>query len=149
MAAGAVVHVALAILYQGDRVLMQLRDDCATILYPGHWGLFGGHLEAGETPAAGVVREVYEEIGYRLPELHFFGEYVDAQAQRSVFVAPLTCELAALDLREGQGMDLVPYESVVQGVHFATLLGEVRPLGRIHQRILGDFFARGNSPVPA
>ncbi|MCI3281432.1 NUDIX hydrolase [Synechococcus sp. PCC 6717] len=140
MAASPLIQVSLAILYQGDRVLMQLRDDVATILYPGHWGLFGGHLEAGETPEMGVVREVYEEIGYRLPECRFFGDYVDPYARRSVFVAPLTCGLDALDLQEGQGMDLVPYASVVQGVHFATTLGEPRPLGSMHQRILLDFF---------
>ncbi len=141
-----VIHVALAILYQGDRVLMQLRDDVDTILYPGHWGLFGGHLEADERPATAVVREVYEEIGYHLPELHFFGEYVDACVHRSVFTAPLTCGLNALDLREGQGMDLVPYESVVQGAHFSRTLGETRPLGDIHQRILLNFFA-GDRPL--
>ncbi len=140
------IQVSLAILYQGDRVLMQLRDDVDTILYPGHWGLFGGHLEPGEPPEAAVVREVYEEIGYRLPKFIFFGEYADSHAQRLVFVAPLTCELAALNLQEGQGMDLVPYESAVQGVHFAATLGESRPLGNIHQRILLNFFA-GDRPV--
>lgn len=140
MAAAPVVQVSLAILYQGDRILMQLRDDIATILYPGHWGLFGGHLEPNETPEVAVVREVYEEIGYCLPEFRFFGEYADAHIRRSVFMAPLICSLDALNLQEGQGMDLVPYASVVQGSHFASTLGEARPLGSIHRQIVLDFF---------
>ena len=43
------IHVAIAILYQDNKFLMQLRDNIPTIAYPGYWGLFGGHLEAGET----------------------------------------------------------------------------------------------------
>jgi len=52
------IFVALAILEQDGRFLMQLRDDIPTILYPGVWGLFGGHLEAGESPEIGLKREL-------------------------------------------------------------------------------------------
>ncbi|WP_298614146.1 NUDIX hydrolase [uncultured Thermosynechococcus sp.] len=142
MPATTIVPVALAILYQGDRVLMQLRDDNPNILYPGHWGLFGGHLEPEEAPIDGVQREVYEEIGYHPSHLTFFGEYHDPQVHRYIFTGPLTCELETLVLNEGQGMDWVPYDSVVAGVHYAKSLGEDRPLGNIHRRILLDFFRR-------
>ena len=57
------VEVAIAILYQEDKFLMQLRDNIPGIFYPGYWGLFGGHLEPGETPDIAVKREVIEEIG--------------------------------------------------------------------------------------
>ena len=50
--------VALAMLKRDDRWLLQLRDDISTIIAPGHWGLFGGHLEPGETPAEAVQREL-------------------------------------------------------------------------------------------
>ncbi|AXY68112.1 NUDIX domain-containing protein [Thermosynechococcus sichuanensis E542] len=148
MPATTIVPVALAILYQGDRVLMQLRDDYPHILYAGHWGLFGGHLEPEEAPLAGLQREVYEEIGYCPPHLTFFGEYGDRQVHRYIFSGPLTCELGTLVLSEGQGMDLVPYDSVVAGVHYAQILGENRPLGDIHQRILLDFFAQFRRELP-
>ena len=32
------------------RVLMQLRDDDPTIMFPGHWGITGGAGHPGETP---------------------------------------------------------------------------------------------------
>ena len=31
----------------------------------GAWGMFGGHLEAGERPAAALLRELQEELGWR------------------------------------------------------------------------------------
>jgi 8-oxo-dGTP pyrophosphatase MutT (NUDIX family) len=34
--------------------------------HPGHWGLVGGTLEAGETPKAGLLREIREELAHLL-----------------------------------------------------------------------------------
>jgi len=56
--------VALAMLQRDGCWLLQLRDDVDTIIYPGHWGLFGGHVEAGEAPEQAVLRELEEEIGW-------------------------------------------------------------------------------------
>jgi 8-oxo-dGTP diphosphatase len=42
-------------------LLLQLRDGIAPT-YPHHWGLFGGHMEAGETPDVAVWRELEEEL---------------------------------------------------------------------------------------
>ncbi|NMG61182.1 NUDIX hydrolase, partial [Geitlerinema sp. P-1104] len=40
-----VKEVAIAILHQNGRYLMQLRDDIPTIVYPGQWTFFGGTVE--------------------------------------------------------------------------------------------------------
>ncbi|NEQ86119.1 MAG: NUDIX domain-containing protein, partial [Moorea sp. SIO2I5] len=50
------VQVAIAILYRQGQFLMQLRDNIPGILYPGLWGLFGGHIEPGETPIEALKR---------------------------------------------------------------------------------------------
>jgi 8-oxo-dGTP diphosphatase len=42
-------------------LLLQLRDDIAPS-YPHHWGLFGGHMEAGESPDTALWRELEEEL---------------------------------------------------------------------------------------
>ena len=86
MTGNAPVEVALAILTYEDKFLMQLRDNIPTILYPGVWGLFGGHMEAGETPEIAVEREVLEEIGYQIVNPQKF-EIGRASCRERVLVA--------------------------------------------------------------
>jgi 8-oxo-dGTP pyrophosphatase MutT (NUDIX family) len=57
-------EVAIAILYQNNKFLMQLRDNFPHIAHPVCWGLFGGRLESGETPETALVRDLIEEINY-------------------------------------------------------------------------------------
>jgi 8-oxo-dGTP pyrophosphatase MutT (NUDIX family) len=42
-------------------LLLQLRDGSAPN-YPNSWGLFGGHMEEGESPETAVWRELEEEL---------------------------------------------------------------------------------------
>jgi 8-oxo-dGTP pyrophosphatase MutT (NUDIX family) len=136
-------HVAIAILYQDNKFLMQLRDNKPNIIYAGHWGFFGGHLEPGETPEEAVQREVLEEIGYVLPPTFaFFNCYTDEISVRHVFHAPLTVELKQLVLTEGWDMGLVTKEEIRQGSCYSKVAGEVRPIGDRHQRILLEFMER-------
>ena len=132
-------QVAIAILYQENKFLMQLRDNIPTIVYPNHWALFGGHMEAGETPDVTVKREILEEIGYIPSTFSEFGCYPDEKAVRHVFYAPLTVELNQLVLNEGWDMGLLTPSEIRQGSCYSAVAGEVRPLGPMPQRILLDF----------
>jgi len=138
------VHVAIAILYQQDKFLMQLRDNIPTIAAPGCWGLFGGHIEAGETPYVAVKREILEEMGYILPPFAEFGCYEDEKIVRHVFSAPLLVELNQLVLNEGWDMGLLTPQDIRQGDCYSQNAGEVRPLGPMHQRIMLDFIEKIN-----
>jgi 8-oxo-dGTP pyrophosphatase MutT (NUDIX family) len=133
------VHVAIAILHRDDKFLMQLRDPIPTILYPGHWGLFGGHIEPGETPEIAVERELLEEINYKIPSATKFGIYDDDRAIRHVFAAPLNVGLENLILSEGWDMGLLTHEDILRGDRFSERADQIRPLGAIHQRILLNF----------
>jgi 8-oxo-dGTP pyrophosphatase MutT (NUDIX family) len=53
---------AAIIALPGKRYLMQLRDQKPNIFYPGHWGVFGGAIDPGETTSAGLYRELEEEL---------------------------------------------------------------------------------------
>lgn len=54
---------AALILIEDGRYLLQARDQKPGIFYPGHWGLFGGALDPGESPETALRRELAEEIG--------------------------------------------------------------------------------------
>jgi len=133
-------HVAIAILYQDDKFLMQLRDNIPTIIFPGYWAFFGGHIEPGETPEVAVQREVLEEIGYILPPTFSkFGDYTDEKIFRHVFSAPLTVDLNKLVLNEGWDMGLLGIEDIKKGEFYSDAAGEVRSLTPVHKKILLDF----------
>lgn len=66
---------AAALLVTPDgRYLMQLRDDKPAILLPGHWALFGGTVDPGETPEAAMRRELEEELELEASAVAFFTE---------------------------------------------------------------------------
>ncbi|MEB3357701.1 MAG: NUDIX hydrolase [Synechococcales bacterium] len=141
------VEVAIAILYQNNQFLMQLRDDIPGIVYPGHWGFFGGHVEPGETPEEAVQRELLEEIGYAPPIVAPFSRYQTDGVVRHVFHAPLTVGLTDLTLNEGWDLGLLSIEDVQTGQRYSERAGKVCPLGAPHQKILLDFSKSISYPV--
>lgn len=131
--------VSIAILHCAGKFLMQLRDDIPGIAYPGQWGLFGGHVEPGESPEEAMERELFEEISYIPPTITKFGEYEDSQVIRHVYHAPLIVDLQELVLQEGWDMGLLTPEDIRRGSCFSQKAGKEQPLGRPHQQILLDF----------
>jgi len=123
------VEVALAVLDREGRWLLQLRDDIAGIVHPGTWGLFGGHLDPGESPAQAVRRELHEEIAW-LAEAALPFWFSDRNAERTAhfFRAPLPVPLEALRLLEGQDMVLADWQELLSGQVWSPRLGEHRPL---------------------
>ncbi len=136
------IHVAMAVLEQDEKFLMQLRDDIPGILYPGCWGLFGGHLEPGETPEAGLKRELEEEISYSVISPIKLNCYNDEKVIRHIYYAPLKVSLEALVLNEGWDLSLVSLQDIRRGFCYSQKAEQERPLGDIHQHILMDFIAQ-------
>jgi len=67
---------ALIVVGENEHYLMQLRDQKPDIFYPGHWGLFGGAMEHGETPVVTLRRELKEELLLTVDEILYFTEFV-------------------------------------------------------------------------
>jgi 8-oxo-dGTP diphosphatase len=53
----------LAVIVNGRDEILLLRRDRSDAFAPGLWGLPGGHIHEGETPAETMQRELDEEIG--------------------------------------------------------------------------------------
>ena len=122
------VEVALAMLQRDGRWLMQLRDEIPSIVAPGCWGLFGGHLDPGETPHQALRRELLEEIGWQPATLELVMVHHIPRRTAHVFQAPLSVPLDQLQLLEGQAMALVSAEELLTGSIWSTHLGSERPL---------------------
>jgi 8-oxo-dGTP diphosphatase len=135
-------EVAIAILYQNGQFLMQLRDNIPGILYPGYWGLFGGHLEPGETPEIAVRRELLEEITYAPDHLDFWGNYNSETVIRHVYHGCVTVPPDQLVLQEGWDLGWLTPEDIVRGDRYSIQAQQVRPLGAPHQKMLLDFMQR-------
>ncbi|SDX51191.1 8-oxo-dGTP diphosphatase [Paenibacillus sp. CF384] len=60
----------ICFIEQGDKLLLLNRDRPPAM---GLWNGVGGKLEAGETPLAGVEREVIEETGLHLTNFRYCG----------------------------------------------------------------------------
>ncbi len=113
--------VAAALLVTPDgRYLMQHRDDFAWIMLPDHWALFGGSLDAGETPEAALRRELVEELGFAAREVAYFSELVihlpmqPPRFDRMHFLAVPIAErdIAGMVVHEGAGMALFTPEAL-------------------------------------
>lgn len=120
--------VALALLETEGRWLLQLRDDIEGIVAPGTWGLFGGHLDPGESPEQALRRELLEEINYAAGPLRLWRHHHNARRLASYFHGPLTLPLEALKLMEGQDLTLATPEELRSGSIHSSRLGETRPL---------------------
>jgi 8-oxo-dGTP diphosphatase len=122
------VEVALAMLQRDGRWLIQLRDEIPTIVAPGCWGLFGGHLEPGETPEQALRRELLEEISWQPPDLELVMVHPIHRRTANVFRGELSVPLEQLQLLEGQDLDLVSPEELLMGSIWSTKLAAHRPL---------------------
>jgi NDP-sugar pyrophosphorylase family protein len=98
--------VSTILINNRGEVLLQQRDDNPAIRYPGHWSLFGGSMEHGESAAAAAAREVQEEIAFEMRNFGLFREFVQNNKREFAFVGELSVELEELTLSEGQGMNV-------------------------------------------
>ena len=121
--------VALAMLQREGQWLLQLRDDIDSIIYPGHWGLFGGHVDPGETATEAVHRELQEEINWS-PPVPLKPWFSDDSGNREahVFRGTLNVPLNQLQLKEGQEMKLVSLSELVRESIWSDRQQELRPV---------------------
>jgi len=109
-------QVSHAFIYQGHRLLLQHRDNIPDIIYPNYWGLFGGSVDSGETPAEAIRRELEEELTWTPEEIKYVltWEELDQLLITYIFITPLTVNVSQLKLTEGQALGLFAFEQLIQ-----------------------------------
>jgi len=83
--------VVAAVVVRDGRVLLTRRNEGAHLA--GHWELPGGKMEAGESPAEALSRELEEELGARAsigaPFAFNYHEYPDPRVLLLTYLASL------------------------------------------------------------
>lgn len=105
---------------RSGRLLMQERDE-HPVIDPEKWGLCGGHLEPGEDPLTGAVRELEEETGVVLApsdlelveQLRVFHEGYGTWDQMTFYAAAVDLDDADIVCGEGRQIVFVPAADVL------------------------------------
>ena len=58
-----IAYVSIILENMDGEILLLLRDNKSTNVFPNHWTLIGGNVEGGETPEMAADRQLKEETG--------------------------------------------------------------------------------------
>lgn len=118
------LEVSLAMLHRDGRWLIQLRDEIPTIVAPGCWGLFGGHLDPGETPEQALRRELLEEISWQPPAMELVMVHNIHRRTAHVFLSELSIPLDQCAAAGRSGLGPGERRRVVRGIDLEHASGQ-------------------------
>ena len=105
------------------KYLMQLRDPIEQIFFPGHWGMFGGAVDSGESGFETLSRELNEELELEISEkdVEFFTRLdLDfscaghEKVWRDFYYVPIEPEqVSTLHLHEGTALAVFEAEEIL------------------------------------
>lgn len=96
------IGASIIFVNQHDQVLLLLRDDKPEIPFPNHWDVLGGHVEENETPAECIVREMVEELSFKINSPTLFKVYHQEEKIEYTFWQREDFDIDAITLNEGQ-----------------------------------------------
>ena len=117
---------AFCVLKNGNRILLQLRDNKRGIANPGKWALLGGRLEVDETPLQGIKRELKEEVDCPIYNLFYVDKikiknYQNKDETFFLFRGDVGREIKDINLFEGQRLEYFKFEDFTK-LRFSELL---------------------------
>jgi 8-oxo-dGTP diphosphatase len=127
--------VVNALLYNPrGQVLLQHRDDNSYTVFPGHWGLFGGGVEEGESLGEALDREIWEELEYRVQHKELWLIAREARADFHMFLVPIDVEPQHLKLNEGQGLGYFEIQEALNTLKLPPVTRYALQTFELHQR---------------
>lgn len=107
-------EVVAMLPYSKGKVLLQLRDQKEGIVFPGHWGFFSGSLEDGESPEQAALRELWEELEYKPPQLIKLAtrRIPELNKKAHLFYCSLAIPLRKLVQHEGMDAGLFSWKEI-------------------------------------
>jgi 8-oxo-dGTP diphosphatase len=120
-----------AIILENDKgeFLLYLRENKPDIPFPDHWDLIGGHVEEGETPEEGLIREVKEELDIYLQDYTFYKKYEcltgDAYENiKFIYYGKINLPIEEITLLEGVRSQYFSREEIPD-IKFANILKSI------------------------
>ncbi|MEK7176711.1 MAG: NUDIX domain-containing protein [Patescibacteria group bacterium] len=82
--------------------------------YPDNWSFWGGGIEGDETPEQALIREVQEELNWKLNKFEFLGTYYDSMPnEKFIFFTKVSDDFEKqIEIRESQGGRFFTRENV-------------------------------------
>ena len=106
------IGASIIFVNQHDQVLLLLRDDKPEIPFPNHWDVLGGHVEENENPAECIVREMLEEIDYKLDSPMLFKVFHQFEKIEHTYWQREDFDIEEITLNEGQRLQWFSREDV-------------------------------------
>jgi 8-oxo-dGTP pyrophosphatase MutT (NUDIX family) len=116
----AAVAVALVEAADGGTALLLTRRASGLRAHSSQWALPGGRCDAGETPVAGALRELHEELGLELKPDDVLGELDDYPTRSGYLITPVVAWAA-------DSAKLKPNPAEVRSVHRIALTDIEQP----------------------
>jgi 8-oxo-dGTP diphosphatase len=106
---------AVVLVNEKKELLLYLRDNKPSIVYPNMWALLGGHAEKNETPINTLKREIKEEIDFSIKEAEFL-EAIDDKVGNLVhiFLTKINKRKEDIILTEGQKIDFFSFDDAMK-----------------------------------
>ena len=142
------IRSVIVFLYDEKRsYLFQLRDNKPSIIFPAHWGLFGGEIEDNEEPQDAAFRELHEEIEYVPEKIYEFQRYYRQDLLRGelrdyyihAHYGKLTIAQSELVLQEGADLALFTENEILTGQMFSEKFQKRFPIVPPLMNFLKDF----------